>query len=351
MVAAAPERVDARLPEHRISTFLDFYSFHLERRAHPGCVYYLIPYLREREDWSDEELLWYCILNGNTQNPVTSWLLHQQARTPRRVAELLAFWRANRTRLAWDTDRRYHRTQLDRSLYGYLALTHGRQAAFWRGLRGSWGHTWAAASSIPTFGRLSAWSYAEYLYIAGYGADADDLMVRDPGSKSHRNGLLLLAGDDWQEAPYRKHDSSHPEAERLTELAEALLEEAWSQPQPEDWLQRPTRLTLESALCTYKSWHKPDRRYPNVYNDMLYERIRQAEERWPEVDFGIFWDARLASQPADLLLEYNPGDPGLDSRKQNHYRETGEPVVMYRNTPRESDFDRAVRECRWGTFR
>lgn len=34
--------------------------------------------------------------------------------------------------------------------------------------------------------------------------------------------------------------------------------------------------TLESALCTYKSWHRPNRRYVNVYSDMLHGRIDEA---------------------------------------------------------------------------
>ena len=35
--------------------------------------------------------------------------------------------------------------------------------------------------------------------------------------------------------------------------------------------------TLESTLCTFKSWFRPNRRYPGVYLDMLYNRIRKAE--------------------------------------------------------------------------
>ena len=362
MEAPAVALPDRRLPEWRVETFLDFYAFHLRHRAHPGGVYYLIPELRKRGGWDEEELLWYCVLNGNTQNPVTSWLLHQQGPRPRYLPRLLSFWRENRSRLQWDTDRRYHRTQLDRALEGYLALVQadsirtggsGLQNPFWDARRGSWQATWAAASAIPTFGRLSAWSYAEYLYIAGYGADAEYLMVGEPGSQSHRNGLRLLDGRDWQTTPYIKDRGRvrPEEAEHLEDIGQFLLDFASALSPAEDRLEHPSRLTLESALCTYKSWHKPNRRYPNVYNDMMYERIRLAEAQWPEVDFSIFWEIRKEVLPEALRLEDNPSDPGLHPLKQNHYRETGEPVVMYAGSLRESSFDRAVREASMGTFR
>jgi hypothetical protein len=86
-------------------------------------------------------------------------------------------------------------------------------------------------------------------------------------------------------------------------------------------------LTFESALCTYKSWHKPNRRYPNVYADLLYDRIRWAERRWGP-RFDVLWECRNRCLPAPLRLEDNPADPGLSAAKQNHYLQTGQVVMM-----------------------
>ena len=44
--------VDYRKPEYREQVFQDFYEFHLRYRSHPGCVYYLMPYLKEKLNWS-----------------------------------------------------------------------------------------------------------------------------------------------------------------------------------------------------------------------------------------------------------------------------------------------------------
>lgn len=338
---------DRRAVSRRRDTFLDFYRFHLKHRAHPGGVYYLIPGLRDRLGWDDEQTLWFCFINGNTQNPVTSLILHRRGDRPERAEAMLEFWRAARRRLAWDTDRRYHRTRLDASVRGYLAMTGGRQAEFWRDR--SWREVWAAARDVPTFGRLSAWSYAEYLHIAGFAPDADDMMLGDmSGSRSHRNGLCLVTGRDdmvWHRDNPAFTGPGCYTADVLADLggeAEALLADAGP---------GATRLTLESALCTYKSWHRPNRRYPNVYNDMLHDRIRAAEAAWPGEDLDVLWRLRAESLPERLRLEDNPGDPGVHPIKQNHYLLTGEPVVMYAGTPQESQFDRDVAAAAFGRFR
>src|SRR5205823_3903141 len=162
-------------------------------------------------------------------------------------------------RLGWDTDRRHHRRALEQSLLGYVALLNGRtQRDFWHAVaeRG-WDELWTTARSIPTFGRLSAWSFCDYLHLCGVPIDCRDLM-------------------------------------------------------------------LEEALCTYKSWTRPNRRYPGVYADMLYDRIRATERAFPDEDWSVFWEARRACLPRFLRIEDVPSDPGYSALKQNWYRETGE---------------------------
>jgi hypothetical protein len=108
------------------------------------------------------------------------------------------------------------------------------------------------------------------------------------------------------------------------------------------------RLSLESALCTYKSWHKPNRRYPGVYNDMLYNRLVTAENRWGR-RFGLIWDARRAALPARLRLEDQPHDPGLSPVKQNWYLTTGQVINMTEDWPCfQNDFEKKVAAGEFG---
>src|SRR3954471_21415461 len=90
--------------------------------------------------------------------------------------------------------------------------------------------------------------------------DAETLLLDDKaGSRSHRNGLALIAGH-----PSVYWGPEDPDllgiVRKLAALGESLLAEA------EQRVDHPdvSRLTLESTLCTYKWWHKHHRRYPNV---------------------------------------------------------------------------------------
>lgn len=341
-VAELEEGMDFRRPEYRREVFHRFYEFHLRHRAHPGAVYYLMPYLRERLGWDPEEALWFAFLNGHTQNPVTSYIIHRRFPQPKAgtVLELEEWYQANYVRLAVDTDRRHHKPMFGQAAGYYVTVTDGDQAGYWAYQAGmGFAGIWAAATRIPSFGRLSAFSYAEYLRIMGVAFDCDTLMLDDiPGSRSHRNGLAKVCGRD--DLDY--HPASNPSftgryepavLEWLTAEGEYLLAEAHERAQGQPWAADVSYFTLESALCTYKSWHRPNRRYPNVYNDMGYDRIRAAQEAWPEEDLGIFWAARAKSLPAYLLLECMPHDPGVRPLKQNWYREHGCPPMMHRDWP------------------
>lgn len=351
--------LDLRRPEYRREVFLRFYLFHTRYGTHPGCVYFLIPYLAERLGWDEEQLLWFAFLNGNTQNPVTSYLLHRAGSRPADAAAVIDFYSANYYRLAFDTDRRHHKNKLAAAIDGYLATVGSSQARFWSDVSANgFEAVWKAASGVPYFGRLSAWSYCDYLHIAGVNVECNTLMLEDrDGSRSHRNGIAKVLGMDqfdWHDSN-PGFDGKYPPDLLRVMAAEGnrLLREARDRvPAGAPWARDLTLLTLESALCTYKSWHRPNRRYPNVYADMLHARIKTAEAAFPEVSFDIFWEARADRLPPHLRLEDNPGDPGVKPLKQNWYRETGQVIMMEHDYPElANDFEAGVREQRWGTFR
>jgi len=323
---------DWRLPEHRCEAFLRFYSFHLKYRTHPGCVYFLLPELVSYIGDGPGARAWTVWLNGNTQNPVTTQLLLEASNgDPEQWEAAVRFWNDHFTDLEWDTDRRHQKGKFGEATQKWAQrLVLGDPADEWEfnGLLG-WENTWRYANLQPYMGRLSAWSMTEYAKILIPGVpDAATLMLRDwSGSNSHRNGLALIAGND--SVYWGPRDTPEDLVPQLEALGESLRQEARDRnPGNPD----VGYLTLESALCTYKSWHKPNRRYPNVYADMHYNRVKRAEGKFG-TRFGVQWDARARHLPDYLLLEKSPGDPGLTARKQNHYLETGEPIMMHREWP------------------
>jgi hypothetical protein len=348
--------MDWRKPENRREAFTRSYLHSLRYRNFPGCVYFALPHMAQALEWDTEERYWAAWLNANTQNPVTTLLLMEAGSTPRYHERVAKFQEATFGALAWDTDRRHFKSSkvFGPALARYAEITSGGQSKYWAGVK-DWDEAWSRMTALPFMGRLSAWSGLEYMRLLGDQPlpDADTLLLSDvAGSRSHRNGLALVGGYD----ELVKDNQLNPGGEGkwtpdftsyMAELGEDLLEQARS------YDASATRLTLESALCTWKSWHKRNRRYPNVYSDMMYERLRWAEARHGQ-RFGVLWDARSDALPAHLRLEDSPGDPGLKAVKQNHYRNTGEVILLGHEEQWKdmwSSFDQRVADGKYGTCR
>lgn len=339
---------DWRLLENRREAFQRSYSFNLTYKVHPGCVYSLLPAIAAEEGGSLESRMWLAWLNSNTQNPATSLLLYRaSAGVPTRWDQAVDFWNSNFKKLEWDTDRRHQKSKFGEATEEWWLSGFSSPGSYPIG--GTWSEWWKFGSDFPHWGRLSTWSGLEFFRILcpelGI-PDADTLLLRDwSGSRSHRNGLGVIAGYD--SVYWGPGDADVlGVVDELEELGLDLVREAQGRniatpddcscSAPYDTCTHdpvPHRdvgyLTMESALCTYKSWHKPNRRYPGVYADMAYERIRKAEQRFPASSFSVLWEARQADLPEWLRLEDNPQDPGLSSPKQNHYRLSGEIPMMY----------------------
>ena len=336
--------MDFRKEEYREEVFQRFYEFHLKYRSHPGAVYYMMPYLAEKEQWDTEAKLWFAYLNGNTQNPVTSYILFTRFPEINNLnLDSMADWfYADTTylNLQWDTDRRYHKKTFLKNVENYQALLNGgSQEEYFGNLTTqsddvNFENVWDTVSNkFESFGRLSTFSYLEYLRIMGINIDCNQLFLDDmQGSKSHRNGLCKVIGRDdldWHASnPNFDGNYSQDTLKRLEAVGEGLLSEAKRRSQGKDWDFDVSYFTLESALCTYKSWHRKNRRYPNVYNDLFYNRIKHAEERWINPSLDIFWQARKDMLPPNLRQEDNPRDKGCTPIKQNHYRLTGQVIMM-----------------------
>ncbi len=315
-----------------------------------------MPFLAEQGGWDAEQKLWFAYVNGNTQNPITSYLITREFPTVADLDEmkLKRWFDKNYHRLAFDTDRRFHKKYFMACVGNYRQLLDGRpQEEFFATIapgrteharfRGVWKF---ANRNYINFGRLSVFSYTEYLRIMGLEIDCDSLFLDDiSGSKSHRNGLCKVLGRDdldWHASNPTFDGNYDGKIAWLQREGEQLLVEARERVKGKDYERDAGYFTMESALCTYKSWHRPNRRYPNCYNDMLVDRIRIAERNWGSLP--LFWEARRKYLPAALRLEDNPADPGLKPEKQNHYLTTGEVIMMNIEWPCFNNaFNRAVK--------
>lgn len=347
-LAETTTQIDWRLPENRREIFQRFYSFHLKYLAHPGMVYSWLPAIAEALDMDETQKAWLVWLNGNTQNPVTSLMLLEVAPYHTGWRAAVEFWNDNFKLLEWDTDRRHQKSKFGEATERWFREYGEDPAADWlRHGEAGWEDVWKYARAQPYMGRLSAWSMSEYAWLLFEGQlpDIGSWLLDDKkGSQSHRNGLALVKGMD---ATYWDPDAAHVLGivDELDAFADELLEEARERNPGHPHV---GRYTMESALCTHKSWYKPNRRYPGVYADMAYHRLKKAEGRFNR-QFDLLWDARQHDLPEYLRLEDNPHDPGLAKVKQNHFLETGQPVMMGYDWPDlQSDFNAAVARGEYG---
>src|SRR5690606_6889533 len=245
-------------------------------------VYSMFPGLVEAFDLDEDQRAWLVWLNGNNQNVVTSYLLLEAAPRPQDWHKAVDFWNDNFKNLEWDTDRRHQKSAFGRATESwFLDYGHDPAQGWLSAAEKGWEEVWEHSIGQPYMGRISAWSMYEYARILLGPAipDVGSWFLEESSSRSHRNSLCFLSGYDeaWG---WDREKSEIPFMldlfPTLEELAEDLFAEAQNR-NPGD--PNVTRLTMESALCTFKSWHKPNRRYPNVYADMMYERIKKAEAR------------------------------------------------------------------------
>ena len=328
--------LDFRKPQYRREVFLRFYEFHLKNRSHAGAIYYAFPYLFEHLKMTTEQKYWFAFINGCSQNVISTYLIFEQFPSIKEfdLTDFNKWFRINYEKIGWDTDRRYVKNSFEYCILSYIKNLGGKsQQQFFNEIcthdnpKENFSALWdKVINNFHLFGRLSTFSYLEFLKIAGLNIDCNSLFLDDiSGSKSHRNGLCKVLGRD--DMDWWKNEVTY-DAKYLSWLAsegEILLKEAAERITHPDL----SYFTLETTLCCYKSWHRPNRRYPNVYNDMFYERIKYAQKKWKVKNkFDIFWDARRESLPRHLLLEYNSKDYGLNPAKQNHYLHTGQVIMM-----------------------
>jgi hypothetical protein len=358
--------MDFRLPQYRREAFLRFYEWSCKWRCHPGGVYFILPFLRKCLSWTREQGLWFAFLNGHTEHPITSWLMykrfpdfHAVATDDTKYNALVDWFGLEKTRLRWDDDRWKQKRDFLKAVKVYADLTKGNQEQFfdsfvnttdpYENFRNAWQVVVKGSKTQPkfhSFGRMSSFGYLEYLRILRLNIDCDNLFLEEDGSHSHRDGLAVVLGRDDLCHKFNPDVTYTPEVLAwMKKEASLLLDEAKSRGVGKPYAHDISYFTLESAFCTYKSWHLPDRRYPGVYLDMNHDRIRDTQAKWPEEDLSMFWAARHECLPKFLRLEDNPGDPGLKPEKQNHYRLTGQILGLQNDWPCfENDFNKEVEE-------
>ena len=352
MIALSKSDFRAAEPKTRRELFLRSYEFNLKHRAHPGAVYYTLPHLRKLRSLEDEEAVWLAFLYANTEHPVTTLLFLDVAPTLKHAPRLEAFFEKNYSKLDFDLDRGYQKRTFLATLSGYLSLIRAagsqRRYIFDASL-GGWHKLYQQALKIPYFGRMSAFSFLEYVNVLGLKIEPEGLDFRNKkGSRTIINGVCRVEALDKLDITKSEKESTkvrYGEAElsMFERTSARLLREARTRNRSLDFYEDINYFTLESSLCSFQSFFKKNRRYVNVYNDILYGWLKIAELKWGASLVEPFWEARQENLPARLRLEDSENDPGYVPVKKNWFYENGEMPILFQNNPQlRSDFDNKV---------
>lgn len=324
---------DYRLPENRQEYFANLYFMNLENKVMPGLVYLYLPELAKRLGWDNEQKLWFAFLNGMTQNPVTSmYLMSKLPQVPPAGAGLSVFsewFNENWDNLHFDTDRRYQKKETVDAIKSYANLVseYGSQESMLTNK--PYKQLWEIVrNNYRSFGRLSSFSYLEYVYLLGFGADCDNLVFEDKsGSKSHRNGMFLFMGRDdlvWDKRLDNGQDGNYENFSKMCYYLDGVAADRiarYRAARPD--LPNIGNFTLESNLCTFKN-HFFARRYPGVYADMAQERIEAYEAKGLFEYSDVFRKIREDHLPEWLRCECSDDKRSL-KQKASLFVDTGFP--------------------------
>jgi hypothetical protein len=278
--------VDYRLPENRREYFSALYRMNLDHAVMPGLVYLYLPALRKHYGWDDETTLWAAFINGLTQSPLTTLrILERLPACPPAGAELKSFtdwFNTEWANLHFDTDRLKNKRNTVEAIKSYAGAVAMFASQVDMLTNKSYAALWEIANLFHSMGRLSCFSYLEYVHLLGFGAECDNLMFEDKsGSRSHRNGMLFLLGHDnyvWDKRAGNGFDGNYDDFDKLVSYLD-MESRVFLQVFNEDFPHaHANNFTLESQCCQFKNGFFA-RRYPGVYADMAWDRIKWYEER------------------------------------------------------------------------
>jgi hypothetical protein len=147
------------------------------------------------------------------------------------------------------------------------------------------------------------------------------------GSRSHRNGALFLQGQDslvFDKRAGNGHDGKYENFPAMCgwlgkKSDEFLRDFAAQHPEIRD----DGYFTLESQYCQFKNGFFK-RRYPGVYADMAWDRIRWYSGRGMDALVLPFREIRMDHLPWWLREEYDE-KPLARAKKASQFAETGFP--------------------------
>ena len=325
--------IDFRLKENRMD-FLERYTVWQLRKNDVDTAIPLMNYIFNRNEYNDEQRLWFCFLYGNTYDAASALALWNEMPD----ANLVNFksverFNSEKGRLIhYENDVKYSKMYLDKMSESYLEQIekYGSQRAFFNHICPSDGNPYKnyeklrslIISDFYKFGRYVSWFYMQALKdCAGVNIDAPSMQFGYQ-CESPTDGFLMILGREEEctriyvdDGLKKVKQKTHWSEEMLLDLEERATEfiDMINRKYPDVHLDR---FKLETILCSIKkTFRRKNGRYLGYYLDRLAMNVRQSEEIWFGVDYNII---------TDWLDENNlPYRDAPSKEKMNEFLDTG----------------------------
>lgn len=270
--------------------------------------YEMLRYVCERFELNMEQRYWLAFLYATCYCGPTVYYIYNEFPDFENVDEgrLSRWWSANRSKLYFQTDRRWvrSRNQWCDVFRSYKATIGGlNQEKFYKALKTpdpllNYENAWNAMSGVYQFGRFAMFLYLEAVYVVtGFPMKPRTMDLKE--AESCRNGLAFALN----RPDLNTHDGGRanltPEEMRFLQVKFDRLTSIMQAQDP-----RNTVWNIETSLCAYKKY-RLGKRWPGFYLDRQAEEIENMQKNVNEgVDWSVLWDYRKETYQKQYLKEF-----------------------------------------------
>lgn len=287
---------------------IDYKTYHREsmRIGDVDPSYSMLRYVCDRFELNMEQRFWLAFLYATCYCGSTVYYIYNEFPDYENVNEgrLQRWWDANRSKLYFQTDRRWirSRNQFADVFRSYKQKVGKlKQAQLFNTFdtgnpKQTYQVAWDAMKDVYQFGRFAMFLYLEAVHVVtGFPMRPRSMDLRD--AESCRNGLAFAIN--------RPDLNTHDDTKKLSPIELNFLQQNFDRlvAELEAENENNSVWNIETTLCAYKKYVL-GKRWIGFYLDRQAEEIRTMEEAVTEgVDWSVLWDYRRETFDHKFLSE------------------------------------------------
>lgn len=291
------------------STAVSYEDYHRMSCLMGDCdpTYEMLRYVCDRFELNMEQRYWLAFLFATCYCGPTVYYVYNEFPDAENVhlGRLRKWWADNRSKLYFQTDRRWvrSRNQWCDVVQHYLqrVAREGGQAAYFDRFRSkrpgaSYRGLYEDMGNLYQFGRYSLFLYLEAVHVVtGFPMMPDDLPFDDETAASSRSGWAFAIG--------RPDLATHITKKKLRKVEVRYLQQTFDERIKMSRDPVDTVWSLETTLCAYRKY-RMGKRYLGYYLDRQAGEIQKLQRSVREgVAWRVLWDYRRETYSGDWLRE------------------------------------------------